>query len=508
MITLTADITFASGGDPTYSGALPLTIEGDGYTLDANGSSTTPRRVLYAPVPAGVKITLTNVTVTGGYSTSAGGGGVYVPSGDLVVYDSTVSNNRGVDGGGLTATPGELRVVNSEIIGNIGADDTGGLMGGDVTIIGSTVADNEARGYRGEGAGVFGESVTVINSTITGNTLTNGTGGIGGGGILSRGPLELIHSTVTGNSAHLGANVRVSNDADLTSFGSVIAEPLRSASCSIDGATISTYSYDDDGSCGFTDATDVSGGGDPVLAPLANNGGTTRTRLPDGATSPLVDVIPTADCSTEVTTDQRGIPRPQGLACDIGATEMEGANIIAVVEGRSILFGDGGEQFVSGQGWTEGDDVDLYINGAYIATSTATQNDEGSATPFYDVDALGVLIEPGDQLTLVRAGDNHTENHVVAVLTLKKVKTNKDTVAGGATPGSDVIVFTGEARRNETVDEKGRWLADFSVPGDEPDEDTLQDITDDSVGFAVAPDADGNVTALFWAPKAFLKDSM
>ena len=56
-----------------------------------------------------------------------------------------------------------------------------------------------------------------------------------------------------------------------------------------------------------------------ILAPLANNGGPTKTHaLPAG--SPAIDAIPPFDpgCTG---TDQRGVARPRGAGCDIGAFE-------------------------------------------------------------------------------------------------------------------------------------------------------------------------------------------
>ena len=59
-------------------------------------------------------------------------------------------------------------------------------------------------------------------------------------------------------------------------------------------------------------------GGIPMLGPLANNGGQTQTMLPQ-AGSPAIDAGNDANCPA---TDQRGVSRPQGVHCDIGAVEL------------------------------------------------------------------------------------------------------------------------------------------------------------------------------------------
>jgi hypothetical protein len=58
---------------------------------------------------------------------------------------------------------------------------------------------------------------------------------------------------------------------------------------------------------------------DPLLGPLADNGGPTET-MRIGAASPARDAIPTPACGQPF--DQRGVHRPQGPACDIGAFEV------------------------------------------------------------------------------------------------------------------------------------------------------------------------------------------
>ncbi|MEW6185572.1 MAG: choice-of-anchor Q domain-containing protein [Thermodesulfobacteriota bacterium] len=63
--------------------------------------------------------------------------------------------------------------------------------------------------------------------------------------------------------------------------------------------------------------------GDPRLAALGNNGGPTQTMALQSG-SAAIDKIPAANgCGFGITIDQRGVSRPQGVACDIGAFELQ-----------------------------------------------------------------------------------------------------------------------------------------------------------------------------------------
>lgn len=77
-----------------------------------------------------------------------------------------------------------------------------------------------------------------------------------------------------------------------------------------------------DDTCGLTGPGDRQGV-DPLLAPLADNGGPTATHLPLAA-SPLRDAIAAGTsglCDAAAPLDQRGVLRPQGTGCDIGSVE-------------------------------------------------------------------------------------------------------------------------------------------------------------------------------------------
>ena len=72
---------------------------------------------------------------------------------------------------------------------------------------------------------------------------------------------------------------------------------------------------------------------DPALGFLADNGGFTKTMLPETSSS-AIDAGNDAMCPA---TDQRGVARPQGTHCDIGAVERQAL--------EDIIFKDGFEDF-------------------------------------------------------------------------------------------------------------------------------------------------------------------
>ena len=77
------------------------------------------------------------------------------------------------------------------------------------------------------------------------------------------------------------------------------------------------HNLDSDGSC-FLTATGDLPKHDPLLGPLAFNGGPTETKalLLGG---PAIDAGAAHGCPQY---DQRGVARPQGAGCDIGAYEF------------------------------------------------------------------------------------------------------------------------------------------------------------------------------------------
>jgi hypothetical protein len=347
QIDLTADITLTCpGGEALRNSSTPITVNGNAHTIRQTCAG---QRVLDQVGSAG--ITFDGVTITGGTTpAAANGGGVRAPGGGTVtVTNSTVSGNAAGGNGGGVAAAGAVTVTNSTISGNTASVNGGGVgANGVITVTNSTISSNTAS----TGGGVAASAaVTITNSTFSGNAAPTGSGGgiagtsvpvtatnstfsnnaaLFGGGISTGGRVTLVYATVVANTAPTGSNVRLfgTGTANLTAFGSVVAL----GNCELNGTTTSSngFNFSDNASCGFTNTAqgDRENAGDPGLGTLSDNGGPTQTRLPQSG-SPLIDAIPTQSCQADgasgITTDQRGISRPQGVGCDIGAVEVEQA---------------------------------------------------------------------------------------------------------------------------------------------------------------------------------------
>ncbi|UCF41623.1 MAG: hypothetical protein JSW43_04655, partial [Gemmatimonadota bacterium] len=142
-----------------------------------------------------------------------------------------------------------------------------------------------------------------------------------GGGIYNGGNLTLTNSTVSGNTAYWGGGIHASWMGYATLTNTIVADNGAPTGANCLASVLSSLGYNltDDTSCGVTAPGDLIVA-DAMLGPLQDNGGPTQTHdlLPG---SPAIDAgspgCPPPD------TDQRGVARPQGAACDIGAFELE-----------------------------------------------------------------------------------------------------------------------------------------------------------------------------------------
>ena len=183
---------------------------------------------------------------------------------------------------------------------------------GTATLINCTVSDNSGEGaYRGTGGGVFNSgTATLTNCTVSDNDA--GGNDIGdGGGVSNSGMATLTNCTVSGNdvAGNIGAGSGggVFNSGTATLNNTIVASQF--AGGDIAGTIAGSHNLIGDGSGGLADSI----AGDPMLAPLADNGGPTQTMA-------LLPGSPAIDHGSGTDPDQRGIAVVNGVR-DIGAFE-------------------------------------------------------------------------------------------------------------------------------------------------------------------------------------------
>ena len=274
----TAPTTVTMHSDLVIDHGVILQGEGN-LTIDGNGSA----QIL---ITAGTTVTLGGLVVTNSQGIEN--------NGTLTIENSALTHNNvgSANGGAIyNSETGTLTVDRSVLSGNTAGLAGGGIANrGTATILNSTISSNTA----GSGGGIANSvlavgTVTVINSTIANNNAPQGSA------IYNNGPMALTNTLVQGAC-----------EGVVTSNGYNIESP---------GDT-----------CGLVTLTDLVGVTAPEvgLGPLSDNGGPTETHalLPG---SVAADRIPEAVCVDAVgqplTTDQRGVARPQKGFCDVGAFE-------------------------------------------------------------------------------------------------------------------------------------------------------------------------------------------
>jgi len=337
-----------------------VTVDGVGHSITVSGNQA----VRVFVVNPDVTFNLSNLTVADG---NAGigypGGGIY-NRGMLNVTNSVFSGNRAQDGAGIYVDLGTASVTDSTFTNNFANWEGGGIYVNSavVTVAGSNFNSNSAEcGPAIHNAGTLSVTNTAItdgfaqycgggiynsgalnltNSTISGNTVDFGTGGgifntggvvtstnttftnnfgmFGGGAIINiAGTVTFTNSTLSGNWAGEGGGIVNMDGGTATFMNTIVANNLSNFNCGNFSGGILTGSNNlsDDDSCGlgFTNSSSI------LLGPLADNSGPTQTLalLPGSA------AIDAGDDEVCPSIDQRGVARPQGAHCDIGAYEVE-----------------------------------------------------------------------------------------------------------------------------------------------------------------------------------------
>lgn len=275
-----------------------------------NNSAATGAGIFNDGLIIGDHITIThNSTIPDSCSDSGGG---IENAGQIDLMRSVISHNEAAGDGGGVENAGTITMTTISIHDNSSLNWGGGLdnvPGSVATILQSVFYNNQAV----SGGGLYNDvnaMMAVTNSTISGNNATQG-GGVNNEGL---GATAVFHSSTFYNNS--GGGIR--NLAGTVTLGNTIIAHFVAlefgADCHGEGIISDGFNLDSDDNCGLG-ANEWAGIVNPGLGPLQDNGGPTWTHalLP---ASPAIDV--SAACEP---TDQRGFPRPDGVACDIGAFE-------------------------------------------------------------------------------------------------------------------------------------------------------------------------------------------
>lgn len=338
-------------------------------------------------------LTLQNTTVSDNQASSGThgdgfGGGVY-DAGSLTIRGGRVDGNTAsgvaLEGGGIAFEPTGIAtasIENASVSQNVLQADTAGDQigggidpngGGGSTIANVTIANNKleddgttiSRGSAEGGGIAFRTTGTIVNATVTGNTASANDPMAShslalGGGILVSGALTLLNSTIDANTAtaagsgatHAGGDLWVG--AALRVTNSIVADGVVTnggQDCAVDptGSIVSGgHNIEGFDMCNFHAAGDRVFT-DPELRPLNFNGGPVETMAIQPG-SPAIDAATNNGCPV---TDARGVLRPAGGACDVGAYELAtpkattgGAN--AVSRSTALLNGTATNPDLSG----------------------------------------------------------------------------------------------------------------------------------------------------------------
>ena len=370
---------FNAGGYLTVRNCLFLSNSVRGYHGNSNSGNPGTNACGGAIFNAGTAFIASSIFSTnsafGGYGGSGTNGGTTGGSG----------GTGGSGYGGAICNFGDLTLSNSSFSGNLVAGDvggTGGVGGGGVspTWTGGTGGAGGAGGCGYGGALFNGGVARLVNTTIASNSSVGGQGGTGGnggsslyggnggngnnggagigGGIYDfTGHCSLTNVTIALNSTFPGAagaaglgvygtygsgssglprspgsasggGVGTTNGTFLINVLVALNTPTNGSLGIVDGG----HNLSSDSSCGFTNGGSLNNA-NPLLGPLMDNGGSTFTMalLPG---SPAIDA---GDNLAAPPTDQRGVPRPAGPTCDIGAYECGPPEIIVPPQSQGVL---------------------------------------------------------------------------------------------------------------------------------------------------------------------------
>ena len=399
-----------AGECPAGNGADTIILPSGTYVLTRNSSGNNSPSSGDLDINSSITISPTGpVTIT---AVDSFNDRIFVidPGASLTLVNATLSNgNAGSDGGGIY-NAGQLVLKNSALVNNKASGRGGGLYNAGTATLGNvTVSSNTSKL---DGGGVFNRGTLNLNNVTIADNIADvtGSGAGNGGGIATNGGAATLKNTLIGGNADNSSVTRYPDcSGALTSQGYNLVQNVLG--------------------CSFTTTTGDITGKSPNLGPLQNNGGGTLTHalltgsLAIDAANPARPGSGGAACEA---TDQRGMPRPYGAVCDIGAFEAGAFNIPVII--RAISLGVSGTQ--------------IYGRLSSAANATFTLRFYSAAT----CDAASLLANPlpgAYAVTTGNTGNTYFQTNISASVPDGQFVAATATDASGATSALSACVAAG-----------------------------------------------------------------
>ena len=315
--------TSGGGGAISNESGGTVTITASSFVNNRAPESQTGGAIYNSSNPVGgaTAVTINRSTFSGN---SAGNGGAIISYGTMTIADSLFTGNTAIEGGAIQArSGGQLNVTNTTISGNSarrggGFQVTGPLPGSAATLTNVTLANNTAPGDAANQGG--GNLAVVGNASVT------------------------LRNTILANPAGGSTNCRIESSGSAAIVDGSGNLQFPGVTC---GATITSAN--------------------PQVGALQDNGGFTATHA-IAANSPARDTAVNANCPAF---DQRGVTRPQGTTCDIGAVEYNAVPVLTAISplcgqarGSAFTLTVGGLNFIPGERGTK-----VVVNGTALETT-------------------------------------------------------------------------------------------------------------------------------------------
>lgn len=372
-ITLTADQPIAT--TTTVDGGGKVTLQGGAFVVAPNVTFTVNNLTMRGSPRAALVNNGGVVTINASHflsnTNTSDGGAIVNQNGALTINSTTFEKNRGANGGAIVSTGNApLLIDDSDFIENQATVGNGGAISlttqsGLVTFSKTTFFSNEA-GNRESGSGgalaVGANSrVTFVNATLVGNHAAGSASGGGHALYLTDGAIvTATNTTIAFHSFDRGAaSVNVAIWAEPAARVALANSILHESECvgptTNNGHNVASFA---------TNGCNISNVSSTALLDVYNtNGGRHITYQPRKGGA-AYDKIDSNLCPA---TDQRGISRPQGTKCDIGAIEYAEPTISSLTPEKAQVRDNGMILTVNGQNLLDG--MVVRWNGVNLATT-------------------------------------------------------------------------------------------------------------------------------------------